>query len=181
MFSSPGFPNPSVTFPSVQLPVYLWSSTRGTNKSRARLSLVGINLFCFVFSRCVWRCSLSGLLHSFVVCLQVLTAEQQRAFCRICAIVRGFLVRRLLKTEKVKNLRQTIVVRSSARKHDYSTEADKFLLINHSFELQQLYMCLQDTQEFIRSFQTEAEQKRSTYSEQDISLQERVRAQVWLQ
>lgn len=60
-----------------------------------------------------------------MVCLQVLTAEQQRAFCRICAIVRGFLVRRLLKTEKVKNLRQTIVVRSSARKHDYSTEADK--------------------------------------------------------
>ncbi|XP_024128643.1 uncharacterized protein LOC112146843 isoform X2 [Oryzias melastigma] len=108
-----GFPNPSVTFPSVQLPVYLWSSTRGTNKSRASLSLV-------------------------------LTAEQQRAFCQICAIVRGFLVRRLLKTEKVKNLRQTIV----------------------------------DTQEFIRSFQTEAEQKRSTYSEQDISLQERVRAQL---
>uniref|UniRef100_A0A3P9HK68 Centriolar coiled-coil protein 110 n=1 Tax=Oryzias latipes TaxID=8090 RepID=A0A3P9HK68_ORYLA len=108
-----GFHNPSVTFPSVQLPVYLWGSTRGANKSRARLSLV-------------------------------LTAEQQRAFCRICAIVRGFLVRRLLKTEKVKHLRQTIV----------------------------------DTQEFIRSFQNEAEQKKSTYSEQDVSLQERVRAQL---
>ncbi|XP_070838242.1 centriolar coiled-coil protein of 110 kDa-like isoform X2 [Chaetodon trifascialis] len=74
----------------------------------------------------------------------ILTAEQQRAFCRIGAIIRGFLTRRLLKTEKVKHLRQTIV----------------------------------DTQEFIRSFQTEASQKRGTYSAQDRSLQERVRAQL---
>ncbi|XP_070780025.1 centriolar coiled-coil protein of 110 kDa-like [Enoplosus armatus] len=74
----------------------------------------------------------------------VLTVEQQRAFCRIGAIVRGFLTRRLLKTEKVKHLRQTIV----------------------------------DTQEFIRSFQTEARQKRGSYSAQDRSLQERVRAQL---
>ncbi|KAM4531914.1 centriolar coiled-coil protein of 110 kDa isoform 2-T3 [Odontesthes bonariensis] len=74
----------------------------------------------------------------------VLTAEQQRAFCRIGAIIRGFLVRRLLKTEKVKQLRQTVV----------------------------------DTQEFIRSFHTEAAQKRSTCSAQDVSLQERVRAQL---
>ncbi|KAM9346584.1 centriolar coiled-coil protein of 110 kDa [Symphorus nematophorus] len=74
----------------------------------------------------------------------VLTAEQQRAFCRIGALIRGFLTRRLLKTEKVKHLRQTIV----------------------------------DTQEFIRSFQTEAQQKRTTYSAQDRSLQERVRAQL---
>lgn len=43
--------------------------------------------------------------------LQVLTAEQQSAFCRIGAIIRGFLTRRLFKIEKVKNLRQTIVVR----------------------------------------------------------------------
>ncbi|XP_038556361.1 centriolar coiled-coil protein of 110 kDa-like [Micropterus salmoides] len=74
----------------------------------------------------------------------VLTAEQQRLFCRIGAIIRGFLTRRLLKTEKVKHLRQTIV----------------------------------DTQEFIRSFQTEAPQKRATFSAQDRSLQERVRAQL---
>ncbi|TMS15381.1 Centriolar coiled-coil protein of 110 kDa [Larimichthys crocea] len=74
----------------------------------------------------------------------VLTAEQQRAFCRIGAIIRGFLTRRLLKTEKVKHLRQTIV----------------------------------DTQEFIRSFQTEGSQKKGTYSAQDRSLQERVRAQL---
>lgn len=38
-------------------------------------------------------------------------------------------------------------------------------------------MCVQDTQEFIRSFQTEA-QNREAYSAQDHSLQERVRAQV---
>lgn len=74
----------------------------------------------------------------------VLTAEQQRAFCRVGAIIRGFLTRRLLKTEKVKHLCQTIV----------------------------------DTQEFIRSFQTEAPQKRDPCSAQDRSLQERVRAQL---
>uniref|UniRef100_A0A665V3D2 Centriolar coiled-coil protein 110 n=1 Tax=Echeneis naucrates TaxID=173247 RepID=A0A665V3D2_ECHNA len=75
---------------------------------------------------------------------QILTAEQQRAFCRIGAITRGFLTRSLLKTAKVKHLRQTIV----------------------------------DTQEFIRSFQTEAPQKKCTLSAQDLSLQERVRAQL---
>ncbi|KAM6905262.1 centriolar coiled-coil protein of 110 kDa isoform 2-T2 [Xenentodon cancila] len=74
----------------------------------------------------------------------VVTAEHQRAFCRIGAIIRGFLVRRLLKTEKVKHLRQTIG----------------------------------DTQEFIQTFQTEAAQKNGTYTAQDLSLQERVRAQL---
>ncbi|XP_028267840.1 centriolar coiled-coil protein of 110 kDa isoform X2 [Parambassis ranga] len=74
----------------------------------------------------------------------VLTTEQQRAFCLVGAIVRGFLTRRLLKTEKVKHMRQTIV----------------------------------DTQEFIRSFRTEAPQKKGTYSPQDLSLQERVKAQL---
>ncbi|XP_063759065.1 centriolar coiled-coil protein of 110 kDa-like isoform X2 [Eleginops maclovinus] len=39
----------------------------------------------------------------------VLTAEQQGAFCRIGAIIRGFLTRRLLKTEKIKHLCQTIM------------------------------------------------------------------------
>lgn len=75
---------------------------------------------------------------------QVVTLEQQRAYCRITAIVRGFLTRRLLKTEKVKHLRQTVV----------------------------------DTQEFIRSLQSEAPQKKVSYSTQDLSLQERVRAQL---
>uniref|UniRef100_A0A8C9XY30 Centriolar coiled-coil protein 110 n=1 Tax=Sander lucioperca TaxID=283035 RepID=A0A8C9XY30_SANLU len=76
--------------------------------------------------------------------LQVLTSQQQRAFCRIGAIIRGFLTRRLLKTEKVRHLRQTIT----------------------------------DTQEFIRSFQTEAPQKRGLCSAEDRSLQGRVRAQL---
>lgn len=44
--------------------------------------------------------------------LQVLTPEQQRAFCRIGALIRGFLTRRLLNTEKVKHLSQTVVVSS---------------------------------------------------------------------
>ncbi|XP_028842292.1 centriolar coiled-coil protein of 110 kDa [Denticeps clupeoides] len=74
----------------------------------------------------------------------VLTVEQQRAMCHLTAIARGFLTRRLLKTDKVKNLRQTV----------------------------------QDTQEFIRSFQTEVPQKRGSLSTQDLSLQERVRAQL---
>ncbi|KAG8006971.1 hypothetical protein GBF38_023065, partial [Nibea albiflora] len=88
---------------------------------------------------CGWTCRSAN-----DSCPVVLTAEQQRAFCRIGAIIRGFLTRRLLKTEKVKHLRQTIV----------------------------------DTQEFIRSFQTEGSQKKGTHSAQDRSLQERVRAQL---
>ncbi|XP_059414825.1 centriolar coiled-coil protein of 110 kDa-like [Carassius carassius] len=75
---------------------------------------------------------------------QVVTAEQQRALCHLTAIVKGFLIRRLLKTEKVKHLRQTI----------------------------------QDTLEFIRSFITEAPQRNDSLTEQDLSLQERVRAQL---
>ncbi|KAM4716906.1 centriolar coiled-coil protein of 110 kDa isoform 2-T4 [Anableps anableps] len=74
----------------------------------------------------------------------ILTAEHQKAFCQIGAMIRGFLIRRLLKTEKVKHLRQTVV----------------------------------DTQEFIRSFESEAAQKKGTYTAQDLSLQERVRAQL---
>nr|XP_061805727.1 centriolar coiled-coil protein of 110 kDa-like [Nerophis lumbriciformis] len=75
---------------------------------------------------------------------QVLKTEQQMALCRIGAIARGFLVRRLLKTHKVQHLRQTIM----------------------------------DTQEFISSFQTEGPQKKTTFSAQDLSLQDRVRAQL---
>ncbi|XP_005925423.1 centriolar coiled-coil protein of 110 kDa [Haplochromis burtoni] len=111
-----GLPSPvpsSASSPCLQPPLYLWGSTWGASKPRARQSLV-------------------------------LTADQQKAFCRIGAITRGFLTRRLLKTEKVKHLRQTIM----------------------------------DTQEFIRSFQTEALQKRSAYTAQDLALQERVRAQL---
>ncbi|XP_056144444.1 centriolar coiled-coil protein of 110 kDa-like [Lampris incognitus] len=75
---------------------------------------------------------------------QILTAEQQRALCRLGAVTRGFLTRRLLKTEKVKHLRQTV----------------------------------SDTQEFIHSFRTHSPQKKGAISAQDLSLQERVRAQL---
>lgn len=43
---------------------------------------------------------------------QVVTVEQQRALCRLGAISCGFLTRRLLQTEKVKQLRQTVQVRA---------------------------------------------------------------------
>ncbi|CAL8266510.1 unnamed protein product [Gadus morhua 'NCC'] len=71
---------------------------------------------------------------------QVLTAEQQKCVCRLGAVARGFLTRRLMDTEKVKHLRQTVG----------------------------------DTQEFIRSFQSEGPAKRGSVSPQDISLQDRV-------
>lgn len=41
-------------------------------------------------------------------------------------------------------------------------------------------LCPQDTQLFISSFHNEASLKRADYTAQDFSLQERVRAQVWL-
>lgn len=102
--------------------------------------------------------------------LQVLTPEQQRAFCRIGALIRGFLTRRLLKTEKVKHLSQTIVVSSlfNWKKHPFKGPPNLY---------KGLHTCVQDTQEFIRSFQTEA-QNRGAYSAQDHSLHERLRAQV---
>uniref|UniRef100_A0A3B3VS14 Centriolar coiled-coil protein 110 n=1 Tax=Poecilia latipinna TaxID=48699 RepID=A0A3B3VS14_9TELE len=90
-------------------------------------------LFC-CSSRCKGTSSFIG----------VLTAEHQKAFCQIGAMIRGFLTRRLLKTEKLKQLYQTVV----------------------------------DTREFIQSFETEAAQKRGPYTSQDLSLQERVRAQL---
>ncbi|KAJ8254199.1 hypothetical protein COCON_G00208110 [Conger conger] len=75
----------------------------------------------------------------------VLTPELHAVLCRLTAVARGFLTRRLLQTEKVKHLRQTV----------------------------------QDTQEFICSFHTEAPLRRKgSVSAQDLSLQERVRAQL---
>ncbi|XP_022521931.2 centriolar coiled-coil protein of 110 kDa [Astyanax mexicanus] len=74
----------------------------------------------------------------------VLTPQLQKAMCRLTAIVQGFLTRQLLKTEKVKNLRQTV----------------------------------KDTQDFISSFHKEEPQKKGSLTEQDLSLQERVRAQL---
>ncbi|XP_051905801.1 serine/arginine repetitive matrix protein 1-like isoform X2 [Hippocampus zosterae] len=75
---------------------------------------------------------------------QALKAEKQRASCRMAAIARGFLVRRLLKTRKVQHLRQTVT----------------------------------DTREFIHCFRTEAWQKGGLLSAQDLSLRERVGAQL---
>ncbi|KAM6957244.1 centriolar coiled-coil protein of 110 kDa-like [Aplochiton taeniatus] len=46
-------------------------------------------------------------------CAQVLTVEQQRALCRLSAFFQGSLTRKLLKTEKVKHLRQTVLLRAA--------------------------------------------------------------------
>ncbi len=64
--------------------------------------------------------------------LQVLTAEQQRAFCRVGAIIRGFLTRRLLKTEKIKHLRQTVVVRLHSRKKTHEKHALKMCTVENA-------------------------------------------------
>ncbi len=60
---------------------------------------------------------------------QVVTAEQQRALCHLTAIVKGFLIRRLLKTEKVKHLRQTIQVRTQHRVHIRASESLTWFII----------------------------------------------------
>ncbi|KAJ8246247.1 hypothetical protein GJAV_G00265450 [Gymnothorax javanicus] len=75
---------------------------------------------------------------------QVIPPEQQGALCRVTAVARGFLTRRLLKTERLKHLRQTV----------------------------------QDTREFIHSFQAEGHLKRRPVSTQDVSLQKRLTAQL---
>lgn len=103
-FLSPGFPSP----PSVQSPVVLMGPSWALGKPRTRLSLVCLSGAC-PNTVCVPD-KMSVILQHCV--LQVLTPEQQRAFCRIGALIRGFLTRRLLKTEKVKHLSQTVVVSS---------------------------------------------------------------------
>ncbi|XP_067912274.1 centriolar coiled-coil protein of 110 kDa-like isoform X2 [Heterodontus francisci] len=75
---------------------------------------------------------------------QVNTPEIQKKFKKVTAVAKGFLTRRLMKTEKLKQLQQTV----------------------------------KDTLEFINSFQTEAPLKRGAVSSQDVSLQERVVAQL---
>lgn len=54
---------------------------------------------------------LNAVISLSVLFAQVLSAKQQRALCHIGAIARGFLTRRLLKTEKVRHLRQTVAMR----------------------------------------------------------------------
>ncbi|XP_067859303.1 centriolar coiled-coil protein of 110 kDa-like isoform X5 [Heptranchias perlo] len=75
---------------------------------------------------------------------QINTPEIQQKFNKITALAKGFLTRRLMLTEKLKQLQQTV----------------------------------KDTLEFINSFRTEAPLKRGAVSPQDISLQERVVAQL---
>ncbi|XP_059510193.1 centriolar coiled-coil protein of 110 kDa-like isoform X2 [Stegostoma tigrinum] len=75
---------------------------------------------------------------------QVNTSDMQKKFNKVTAVAKGFLTRRLMKTEKLKQLQQTV----------------------------------KDTLEFINNFRTEAPLKRGTVSSQDLSLHERVVAQL---
>ncbi|NWW84111.1 CP110 protein, partial [Rhynochetos jubatus] len=75
---------------------------------------------------------------------QVFSPEIQMKFDKITAVAKGFLTRRLLQTEKLKHLKQTV----------------------------------KDTMEFIKNFQSEAPLKRESVSAQDVSLHERVMAQL---
>ncbi|XP_050980492.1 uncharacterized protein LOC127174207 isoform X1 [Labeo rohita] len=68
--------------------------------------------------------------------------QQMKALCRLTAVARGFLTRRLLQTDKITHLRKTI----------------------------------QDSRDFIRSFQTDSQLKRVSVSHQDLSLYQRVTA-----
>lgn len=75
---------------------------------------------------------------------QVYSPQMQRKFNKVTALAKGFLTRRIMQTEKLKNLKQTV----------------------------------KDTAEFIRTFHTEVQPSRGLASAQDISLQERVVAQL---
>ncbi|KAM4026166.1 centriolar coiled-coil protein of 110 kDa [Anomaloglossus baeobatrachus] len=75
---------------------------------------------------------------------QVYSPQMQRKFNKVTALAKGFLTRRIMQTEKIKNIKQTV----------------------------------KDTAEFIKTFHTEAQPSRGLVSAQDVSLQERVLAQL---
>ncbi|XP_016376737.1 uncharacterized protein LOC107715191 [Sinocyclocheilus rhinocerous] len=75
---------------------------------------------------------------------QEVCVEQMKPLCRLTAVARGFLTRRLLQTDKITHLRKTI----------------------------------QDSRDLIRSFQTDSQLKRVSVSHQDLSLYQRVTAQL---
>ncbi|KAM4697776.1 centriolar coiled-coil protein of 110 kDa [Rhinophrynus dorsalis] len=75
---------------------------------------------------------------------QVYSPAMQKKFNKVTALAKGFLTRRLMQTDKLKNLKQTV----------------------------------KDTAEFMKTFQTEVPQSRGIVSSQDVSLQERVLAQL---
>ncbi|XP_066432358.1 centriolar coiled-coil protein of 110 kDa isoform X2 [Eleutherodactylus coqui] len=75
---------------------------------------------------------------------QVYSPQMQRKFNKVTALAKGFLTRRIMQAEKLKNLKQTV----------------------------------KDTAEFIKTFRTEVQPSRGLVSAQDVSLQERVVAQL---
>ncbi|XP_052467994.1 uncharacterized protein LOC128025563 [Carassius gibelio] len=75
---------------------------------------------------------------------QEVCVEQMKPLCRLTAVARGFLTRRLLQTDKITHLRKTI----------------------------------QDSRDLIRSLQKDSSLKRVSVSHQDLSLYQRVTAQL---
>ncbi|XP_067286272.1 centriolar coiled-coil protein of 110 kDa [Pseudorasbora parva] len=75
---------------------------------------------------------------------QDVCVDQTKTLCRLAAVARGFLTRRLLQTEKITHLRKTV----------------------------------QDSRVFIRSIHTDSQLKRVSVSHQDLTLQQRVTAQL---
>ncbi|KAI7796933.1 hypothetical protein IRJ41_009626 [Triplophysa rosa] len=69
-----------------------------------------------------------------------LSVQHVKGFCRLNAVARGFLTRRLLQTDKIKHLRKTV----------------------------------QDSREFLRSFQSHSHLKRISISSQDLSQTESI-------
>ncbi|KAM4603193.1 centriolar coiled-coil protein of 110 kDa isoform 2-T2 [Discoglossus pictus] len=75
---------------------------------------------------------------------QVYSPQMQRKCNKVTALAKGFLTRRIMQTEKLRNLKQTV----------------------------------KDTAEFMRTFQKEIPLNRGAVSAQDVSLHERVHAQL---
>ncbi|XP_068100845.1 centriolar coiled-coil protein of 110 kDa [Hyperolius riggenbachi] len=75
---------------------------------------------------------------------QVYSPHMQRKLCKVTAFAKGFLTRKLMQTEKLKYLKQTV----------------------------------KDTAEFIKTFHSDVPLTRGMVSAQDVSLQERVIAQL---
>ncbi len=50
----------------------------------------------------------------------IVQEEQMKAFCRLTAVTRGFLTRRLLQTDKITQLRKTIQVHTHTHAHTHT-------------------------------------------------------------
>ncbi|KAA0724835.1 Centriolar coiled-coil protein of 110 kDa [Triplophysa tibetana] len=99
------------------------------------------------------------------------SVEHMKGFCRLNAVARGFLTRRLLQTDKIKHLRKTVQVLYT---HTH-TNRNTHTLVYWYLLTQDV---LQDSREFLRPFQSHSHLKRISISSQDLSLLQGVTAQL---